>query len=184
MIEVEIKAKITDAQAVEKSLQALGFIRDRTVSEQDIYFNGNDRDFRKTDEALRIRACKDLGTDTESNALTYKGPKLGSESQTRKELEISFEDPARMKAILSALGYPPVLEVVKLRRMYRLGEITACVDQVDLLGDYLELEKLVMDQNDYPEAVRELYEWLSKLGIPKDSLTQYSYLEMLLKQGR
>ena len=184
MIEVEIKAKIADAQAAEKSLLALGFTEARTVSEQDVYFNGNDRDFRKTDEALRIRACKDLEADTENNTLTYKGPKLGSESQTRKELEISFEDPAKMKAILSALGYPPVLEVRKLRRMYHLGEITACIDQVDSLGDYLELEKLVDDKKDYPAAVGELYEWLSKLGIPKDSLTQYSYLELLLKQGR
>jgi adenylate cyclase class 2 len=184
MIEVEIKARITDVTAVEKSLSALGFTEELTVSERDVYFNGNDRDFRKTDEALRIRACKDINADTESNALTYKGPKLGSESQTRKELEISFEDPAKMKEILSALGYPTVLEVRKLRRMYRLGEITACVDQVDSLGDYLELEKLVMDQNGYPAAVSELYELLSKLGIPKEALTQYSYLELLMKQGR
>lgn len=184
MIEVEIKAKITDAQATEKSLLKLGFTEERRVSEQDVYFNGNDRDFRKTDEALRIRACKNLKADTERNALTYKGPKLGNHSQTRNELEISFEDPDKMKAILTALGYPPVLEVQKLRRIYRLGAITACVDHVDSLGDYLELEKLVDDKKSYPEAVGELYEWLVKIGIPKDSLTQYSYLELLLSQGR
>jgi adenylate cyclase class 2 len=184
MIEAEIKAKIIDAQKVVKSLLALGFTEDRTVSEEDVYFNGNDRDFRKTDEALRIRTCRDLKDDTESNELTYKGPKLGTDSQTRKELEIPFEDPSKMKSILSALGYQTVLEVRKQRRMYRLGEITACIDRVDSLGDYLELEKLIEDKRDYPEAVSELYEWLSKLGIPKESLTQYSYLELLLKQKR
>lgn len=184
MIEVEIKAKITDVQTVAKSLLALGFTEDRTVSEEDVYYNGNDRDFRKTDEALRIRACRDLKDETGSNELTYKGPKLGCESQTRKELEVSFEDPAKMKAILSALGYPTVLEVRKLRSTYRFAEITACIDQVDSLGDYLELEKLIEDKKDYPDAVGELYEWLSKLGIPKDSLTQYSYLELLMKQAR
>lgn len=184
MIEVEIKAKIPAAGALEQSLIKLGFIKESPISEQDIYYNGNDRDYRKTDEALRIRTYKYLETDTERNLLTYKGPKLGSDSQTRQELEISFEDPAKMRAILSALGYSPVLEVRKLRRLYRLGEITACIDHVDSLGDYLELEKLVIDKKDYPDAVSELYEWLSRFGISKDLLTQYSYLELLLKQNQ
>lgn len=183
MIEAEIKVKITDSAAMEKLLLQLGFIEGTTVSEQDVYYNGNDRDFRKTDEALRIRAHKDMTTGSENNALTYKGPKLGSESQTRKELEVSVEDPAEMSAILAALGYSPVLEVRKLRRTYHQGEITACVDQVDSLGDYLELEKLVSDKDDYPEAVGELYEWLSKLEIPKTEITLYSYLELLLMQN-
>jgi adenylate cyclase class 2 len=184
MIEAEIKAKLADAAATEKMLSELGFAKGSTVNEQDVYYNGNDRDFRKTDEALRVRAHKDMETGSEKNALTYKGPKLGSESQTRKELEVSFEDPAEMQAILSALGYSPVLEVRKLRKSYHMGEITACVDHVDTLGDYLELEKLVNDKKDYPEAVGELYEWLSKLGIPESALTRYSYLELLLMQNQ
>ncbi len=184
MIEAEIKAKITDAAAMEKTLSALGFLTGPEVREQDVYYNGNDRDFRKTDEALRIRAHKDLEIGSEKNALTYKGPKMGSESQTRKELEVSFENPAEMMEILAALGYSPVLEVRKLRRMYHFGEITACVDRVDSLGDYLELEKLVNDKDDFPRAVGELYEWLSKLGIEESALTLYSYLELLLMQNR
>jgi adenylate cyclase class 2 len=184
MIEAEIKAKLADAAATEKMLSELGFAKGSTVNEQDVYYNGNDRDFRKTDEALRIRAHKDMETGAQKNALTYKGPKLGSESQTRKELEISFEDPAEMRAILAALGYQQLLEVRKLRKTYRSGEITACVDHVDTLGDYLELEKLVNDEGDYPEAVGELYEWLPKLGISENALTRYSYLELLLKHNR
>lgn len=182
MIEVEIKAKLPDAAALEESLIKLGFKKEPSVSEQDIYYNGNDRDYRKTDEALRIRVNKYPETDAQENILTYKGHKLGSDSQTRMELETVFEDAPKMQAILSALGYLPILEVRKLRRMYRQGEITVCIDHVDSLGDYLELEKLVTDKKDYPEAVEELYGWLSKFGIAKDLLTQHSYLELLLRQ--
>jgi adenylate cyclase, class 2 len=85
-------------------------------------------------------------------------------------------------AILAVLGYPQILEVKKLRKSYSLGEITACIDHVDSLGDFLELEKLVDDKKDHPEAVDELYKWLSRLEISKDYLTQYSYLELLLKK--
>lgn len=181
MIEVEIKAKISDPEALEQSLIKLGFVKEGAISEWDVYYNGNDRDYRKTDEALRIRTYQYLETDTKRNLLTYKGAKLGSTSQTRQELEISFENPEKMREILTALGYSPILEVKKSRTIYHFGDISACIDCVDSLGDYLELEKLVTDKSDYPEAVNELYGWLSKFGISKDSLTQYSYLELLLK---
>lgn len=182
MIEVEIKAKISDGAELEKTLRALGFAQKETSMEQDIYYNGNDRDFRKTDEALRIRTCRKIKSAEEENTLTYKGPKLGKESQTRRELELPFGDADTMGQILSALGYSPILEVKKLRKTYGMGEITACVDCVDSLGDYLELEKLVENQSDYPKAVEQLYQWLSTLGIPESSLTQCSYLELLMKQ--
>ena len=182
MIEVEIKAKILDGAALEKTIATLGFVKKATLKEEDIYYNGSDRDFRKTDEALRIRSCRGIEENTEKNALTYKGPKLGNESQTRQELEISFCDSQTMGLILSALGYSPILEVKKQRKVYAMGDITACIDCVDSLGDYLELEKLVADQKDYPKAVDQLYEWLSKLGISKTSLTQSSYLELLINQ--
>ena len=34
------------------ALAALGFVPGETVRETDLYFNGGDRDFRRTDEAL------------------------------------------------------------------------------------------------------------------------------------
>ena len=95
MFEVEIKAslgKSTIGDVTEKAVE-LGFIYDRTLREVDTYFNGNDRDFRKTDEALRIRACERWREDVtgtgcskkESEAfITYKGPKLDDVSGTRK----------------------------------------------------------------------------------------------------
>ena len=182
MIEVEMKAKLANPAAMEQLLMSRGFIKAQYVSEQDAYFNGNNRDFRKTDEALRIRICEDIETGAKENTLTYKGSKLGSESQTRQEFEVAFENSANMLAILSALGFLHIFEVKKMRKSYTLGGITACIDHVDSLGDFLELEKLVESKEDYPEAVQELYAWLQRLEISKDSLTQLSYLELLMKK--
>ena len=55
MIEVEVKLALTDSKRVEQKLRKDGFVLQKIVRETDTYFNGVDRDFRKTDEALRVR---------------------------------------------------------------------------------------------------------------------------------
>ena len=57
MLEVELKAALLPEQAdvLPNVLAALHFAEQAAVQETDIYFNAPDRDFRKTDEALRLR---------------------------------------------------------------------------------------------------------------------------------
>ena len=59
MYEVEIKASIGDTsfRQLLNSAADLGFAYCMTVRETDVYYNGVDRDFMKTDEALRVRTC-------------------------------------------------------------------------------------------------------------------------------
>ncbi|HIH62261.1 MAG TPA: class IV adenylate cyclase, partial [Methanobacteriales archaeon] len=68
MIEVEVKAK-TDHR-IKKKLESIGAQKIRTEKQEDIYFNAPHKDFKITDEALRIRE-----TPTRT-LLTYKGPKI------------------------------------------------------------------------------------------------------------
>lgn len=59
MYEVEIKASLSDISLRQllSSAADLGFIYHMTIREKDVYYNGVDRNFMKTDEALRIRTC-------------------------------------------------------------------------------------------------------------------------------
>ena len=69
-------------------------------------------------------------------------------SMTRKELEIPIEDDAAMSELLVALGYHPVPSVIKCRKYLVLDHMTACLDSVEGLGEYLELEILVEQEED------------------------------------
>ena len=62
MIEVELKAALDARQPVElvSALSALGFFEQAAVQESDVYYNGCGRDFRRTDEALRLRSVTAL----------------------------------------------------------------------------------------------------------------------------
>ena len=100
---------------------------------------------------------------------------------TRKELEIPIEDDTAMSKLFVALGYHSVPSVIKYRKYYALDHMTACLDSVDGLGEYLELEILVEQEEDRQQALQQIEERLLSLGYSMQDTTRISYLSMLEK---
>ena len=153
------------------------------MQEIDVYFNGNDRNFMKTDEALRLRSVRDLDAGTCETFITYKGPKLDQASSTRMEFETAVGDLSVMKDLLAALGYKEVFTVDKTRQEWKhtSANVTLCLDSVKGLGDYLELETLAESEDQREAAVETLLQFLRDLGVQKKNLTRKSYLELLIR---
>ncbi|MCQ2532529.1 MAG: class IV adenylate cyclase [Saccharofermentans sp.] len=187
MVEVEIKLKVDSADLIEKKLVELGFKKGQTLQEIDYYYNGVDRDFRESGEALRLRLTESLDgsaivADRPGEPLiqmTYKGPKLDKVSMSRVEHQVNIDDFETMQSILSSLGYKPVMPVIKLRRELFSEEMTACVDTVDGLGDYLELEIIVDEENQREDALNKIADVLNKMEYSISDTTTISYLSML-----
>lgn len=182
MLEVELKAALLPEQAdvLPNVLAALHFSEQPAVQQTDVYFNAPDRDFRKTDEALRLRTVVTLLDGAAQTLVTYKGPKLGKTSSTRRELETAVEDFETMRQLFCALGYKPVFTVTKKRRSFTCGAKTVCLDSVDELGNFMELEAVLPDGSDREAAVEELLTLLDTLGVSREALTRKSYLELLM----
>ena len=182
MLEVELKAALLPEQAdvLPNVLAALHFAEQAAVQETDIYFNAPDRDFRKTDEALRLRTVITLPEGAAQTLVTYKGAKLDKTSSTRRELETAVENFETMRSLFCALGYLPVFTVTKTRRSFTCGAKTVCLDSVDGLGDFMELESVLPDGADRETAVQELLALLDTLGVSREALTRKSYLELLM----
>lgn len=184
MTEVELKAVLTEAQAgaLPARLTALGFAPGETVRETDLYCNGDHRDFWKTDEALRLRRVSAGGT--ERVLLTYKGPKEDARSNTRREYETAVGGLDTARAILGALGFRPVFTVTKERRTFLRDGVTACLDRVEGLGSFLELERLLPEDGNRDAAVDGLLALLEALGVSPQALERRSYLELLAGRTR
>jgi len=191
LLEIELKAALDArmAEGLEKRLAGLGFYFDGMALEKDIYYSAPDRDFLARDEALRIR---ELSSDGKQETwVTYKGPKEDPLSNTRLELESPVGDGKKMAEIFTALGYQPILDVSKSRRHYKgqrnFGEITLCLDRVEGLGSFIELEVVAPGSVTHKEreGIRDgLLSLLDQLGISRSSLTRESYLELLIKAAR
>jgi adenylate cyclase class 2 len=183
MIEVELKFRMPAGMDIPALAKQLGAKAEPPVEQQDLYFQHPARDFAATDEAFRIRS---VGPE---NVLTYKGPLLDKVSKTRKEIEVGIEPGAaareEMVAIIVALGFIPRRAVVKVRTEYRLeldgDQVTLAYDQVEGLGDFLELESLAPD-DDWAPVRDRLVKFAASLGLSEPE--RRSYLELLLGRER
>lgn len=182
MIEVEIKIPVSDRQCIDQKLLCCGFSKGELVYESDTYFNSDSFDLRSQDMALRVRSCENCTTGEKTSFLTYKGPKLDNRSMTRKELETGVEDGGIGILIIRALGFYSLPEVRKLRQYYHRDCITACLDQVDGLGDFLELEIILEEESGREAALEKLERILDDTGLDKKKMTRTSYLSMLCRK--
>lgn len=182
MLEVELKASLTAQQAASlpERLRDLKFMPQGSFEEIDLYFNGGGRDFRKTDEALRLRTCRDLNAGTAQTLVTYKGPKADVRSNSRTEYETSVGDLDTARSLLESLGFTAQFIVDKTRREFGRGDVTVCLDTVENLGSFLELETLLEDESNRDAAVDELLSLLDQLEIAREALSRKSYLELLI----
>lgn len=180
MIEAEIKLPIRTREAVESALQNLGFLPSSSFCEEDIYFDNASGQIRKNGEALRVRTITDLQTGQKETVITYKGKKLDTVSTSRKELETGVADGEVCMQILEALGFQAVQpQVKKTRQEYQRERMTACVDEVQDLGTFLELEMVISEEESREEALQEIDRVLQRLGYNLKDTTRTSYLSML-----
>ena len=174
MLEVESKYRSPGNEKIEKALLRLGAKKISTQSMEDVYFAHPSRDFGKTDEALRLRK-HDAGSE-----LTYKGPRMKTDnSKAREEVTLKTDNPLTAQRIVERLGFKGFLIVKKTRSSYVLDKLRVDVDNVDGLGEYVELEVLT----ESPERAASLLE-LARKELDLEKLEPRTYLEMIVeKQG-
>jgi adenylate cyclase class 2 len=183
MLEVEVKFPVGDFAPLERRLNEWGARAAAPLTEADHYFNAPDRDFARTDEALRLRR---IGP---ANYVTYKGPKRDAQTKTRTEVEVPLapgdQAAADFTRLLTNLGYRAVAVVRKQRQIYHLERdgfaLEACLDQVDEVGRFAELEILAPEEQ-LETARGVLLHTATELGLTGSE--RRSYLEMLLEKRR
>ncbi|WP_456478685.1 class IV adenylate cyclase [Geoglobus ahangari] len=169
-MEVEVKFAVENPDEIERIVEEMAeFVIDK--EEYDLYFNHPCRDFAETDEALRVRR------DVEGVTLTYKGRKVDPETKTREEIKVRLDDFDRMVAILGKLGFRVAGEVMKRRKIYRDGSVVICIDRLEGIGSFVELE---IESDDVEGAKEKLFEYAEKLGLSREKSIRTSYLEMVL----
>ncbi len=179
-LEVEVRYRCADPQPLVTQLLAWGASPLEERTEVDHYFNAPHKDFRQTDEALRLRR---VGA---SNWLTYKGPRREGPTKTRPEIEVVLAqgDVAAEAAqrLLQALGFRPVAVVRKRRSIYRLPwppfAVNVCFDRLEAIGSFVELEIMAPPEL-HAAASQAVLELAAALHLTEREYR--SYLRMVLE---
>jgi len=136
--EIEAKLKVDSLQEIAEKLNELKAEFLEEQSQIDYYFDDVDSQLTKTDRCLRLR--RQLTKEQEKLFLTYKGPKEKDQLKKRREIEIEVGNVDSTRKLLSALGYDQALVIEKKRRIYRLGSCIVALDELPLLGSFVEIE--------------------------------------------
>ena len=150
MIEVEIKAKINNKEEIKKHLKDIGAKFIKNVRQVDkIYGHPNflDENDMIIDGGIvpRIRAVNNKNT-LEFKEIVREGGGFEIKSDLSNiDIGILF---------LKKLGFSEAFTIDKTRDYYTYNNFEICIDEVDKLGSYIEIEKIVIT-NDEKNQARE-----------------------------
>ena len=173
--ETEAKIRVADHEPLQARLIQLGAQPQGQQLEVNMYFDTADERLRQGDTALRLR-CTD-----KKNVLTYKGPQTQSRYKQRLEVQTTVAEAQAMQAILQQLGFRQSLLFEKRRDSWLLNNCRVELDELPLLGSFVEVEgpseqdidrvlgQLELDKEDlinkpYPTMLREHLERTGKPG--------------------
>jgi len=137
-IEIEAKIKVDSLQEVAARLSELGAEFLSEYVQKDQYFDDAGRTLTKTDRGIRLRRQK--SGNEEKIFLTYKGAREKDRFKKRQEIEMEITDGDSIENLLLAIGYEKAIVFEKKRRVYRLGGCEVALDELPLLGSFVEIE--------------------------------------------
>ena len=137
-VEIETKIKVESLNEIAVRLDALGAKLRREVSQVDTYFDDAAETLFASDCGLRLRKQADGGN--QKVILTYKGPKQKSHFKSRTEIEIEVSDFEVAAQLLNALDFKKSLAFEKRRRVWQMSDCVVCLDELPLLGNFVEIE--------------------------------------------
>jgi adenylate cyclase, class 2 len=168
MKEIEVKVRVDDFSDVTTKLEKLGckfsesrIQNDRIFLHESIPFN----EIRSGVNVLRIR---------KSNGkvkLTLKQPQANNLDRIEREVIVS--DAKQIEDILDLMGYKEVVKVNKKRRSCKYNDYEVCLDEVDELGKFIEVER--MSEGDGEKIQEELMAFLEGLGIDRNDREFQAY---------
>ncbi len=178
MREIEIKLKVNNLEELEKKLKENGCEISDEIKQHDVVYAkvGDTHDYDKAYEGcITVRIRNQDGI----SILNLKQQK--SNEMDNLEYETIVEDREAMHQILLALGWKPEVEVKKIRKKGKLGEYEICLDNVEELGTFVELEKMTDDNADVEKIREELFETLKPYGLSKKDEEKIGYDTQIYK---
>ncbi len=195
MIEVEIKVAISNPESLKENLKKLNGKYKISLDHEDTYFNMpiKLRNFKKTDEALRLRKSIEFNKNNKENStltrsfITYKGKKIDQTTKTREEIEVEIKNLEEMKKLLENLGFREIFTVKKKRELYEFNfkneNVEILIDFLPILNqNFMEAEIIVESSKEVSLVKEKLFEFLKKFGISKTDSIRESYLELIAKK--
>ncbi len=164
--EIEVKYRVRDAVLLEAALQRLGVVLSPSVRQDDQAYA---REGWRYGMSKLGAAFARLRTQDGRHLFTLKRPMDNELACLEFETEVADRD--QMHEAIQQMGFYPTVRIVKTRRSARVGELSLCVDEVEHIGEFLEIEKIVGSGQPGEVVQAELHAFATSLGVELERIT-------------
>ncbi len=163
---IEIKARIESVAALLPRAAAIATEGPTEILQDDTFFPC-------TAGRLKLRAFP----DGRGELIFYRRPDAPGPKESFY-LRSPTADPNSLRETLS-LAYGVSGRVLKQRTLLLVGRTRVHLDRVRGLGDFLELEVVLRDDEPPGVGLQEALELMARLGIGSDQLVEGAYIDLL-----
>ena len=163
---IEIKARARDFEGIRSRAEKLSDVPVKIIPQEDVFFN-----VERGRLKLRILAAD------QSQLIYYVRP--DQEGPKRSDYHISHSrDPQNLKHVLE-LAYGIRGVVRKTRYLYLVGQTRLHLDDVESLGQFMELEVVLEEGQSDDEGQKIAEDLMSALGVERGDLIEGAYMDLI-----
>ena len=167
---IEIKARLADIEATLALARLLADGEPQLIAQDDTFFNA-------AKGRLKLRAF----ADGRGELIYYERPDQAGPKTSFYVLSPTASPDTLREALTLAHGQ--IGRVRKLRTLLLAGRTRIHLDRVEGLGDFMELEVVLADDDAMQDGVAEAHALMARLGIAADQLIDVAYLDLLQAKG-
>ena len=167
---IEIKARLADIDATHALARPLADGEPQLIAQDDTFFNA-------AKGRLKLRAF----ADGRGELIYYERPDQAGPKTSFYVLSPTASPDTLREALTLAHGQ--IGRVRKLRTLLLAGRTRIHLDRVEGLGDFMELEVVLADDEALETGVAEAHALMAQLGIAADQLIDVAYLDLLRAKG-
>lgn len=149
MREIELKFKIENIERILTFLEKQGCEISPMNYQYDTIYVKDLNHVESTEGSIWLRVRK----TNDKIELNYK--KQSAKKMESEEIEFEVSSYEKANSFLKALGFQEWVQVNKKRRYTKYQDYNICIDEVERLGTFMEIELLIEDQTneDYEEKI-------------------------------
>jgi adenylate cyclase class 2 len=178
MKEVEIKARLIDREKITDNLKKLCCVFEKPCTQEDVVYvksTGSLVNYRSNDVFLRIRVKN-------GNKIFFAVKKRMSNDLDAIEHELEINSKEEMEQALLLLEYKEAVRISKNRVVTHYNDCEICIDDVDDLGTFVEMEKLT-EEGDSRAIQEEMFKFLESIGIDSKDRVNSGYDILMLEKN-
>lgn len=160
MIEVEVRARIDSFKKIKIRLEELGVKKVAQKEQIDKIF-GREKDLDDNHMIIEGRFSARIRSVDDATRIDFKEIIRGVGGV---EVSADVSSVEQGKKFLEKIDYEEAFTIAKERTEYKIDEYKICLDDVDKLGRFIEVEKGIGEDQDKEVVYKECLELLEKLA--------------------